>query len=131
MTTKKGFTLIEMLIYIALFSVFTVSVSLLYTQIQLFFVNTQINMQRYIVNQYVKRVIEHTVDFTYPSCTQGGFNAYCNQINLLDSIDFQRISFLGDISNVTFDIQGSLLSIEYELKIGKKVFLEHMYIYLI
>ncbi len=127
----KGFTLIEMLMYVALFSVFTVYTSLLYVQIQQFFVNRQMYLERYIVSQYVKRVTEHAVDFKDKSCVQGGAHIYCDQVQILDSAVFQRINFLGEISNVHFDVQDARVLIKYVLRTGKKVFLEQIHIYLI
>ncbi len=128
---EKGFTLIEMMLYVALFSFLGITLTLLYTQVQNFFTYGEMYMDRFVVRRYVALVTESELDFVDPNCLKAGLNISCSEKVLLDESMFQRLLHIGSVQSVTFDINEDILTVLYTIKIGNKVFSEQVQIYLI
>lgn len=121
----------EMVLYIALFSFLGITMSLLYTEVQKFFTYSNVYMERFVVRRYVTLVAESQLDFIDPNCLKASFNVSCKDTVILDSSMFQRLSYIGDVEKVVFNVTGSVLTVSYDIEIGNKVFSEQVQIYLI
>ncbi len=128
---KKGFTLIEMILYIALFSFLGITISLLYTEVQKFFTYSNIYMERFVVRRYITLVAESKLDFIDPNCLKASVNVSCKDMVIIDSSMFQRLSYIGDVEKMVFTIAESVLTVSYDIEIGRRVFSEQVQIYLI
>ncbi len=128
---NTGFTLIEMVLYIALFSILGTLVSTLYIQTQRFFLDTNVRVHRYVVQRYITVTVESKVDMLDYNCLSAHESVYCDNILVLKPTDFERIGFVGVVSDVEYVIQQDILYVQYVVTIGKKKFNEQLKIFLI
>lgn len=128
---NAGLTLIEMVLYIALFSILGILVSTIYIHTQSFFLQADVRIHRYVIQRYVKVTIESKVDTLDYNCLLVTENVYCDDVLILKPTDFGRIGFLGTVSDVKFSIQKDILYVQYVVTLNRKTFNEQLKIFLI
>lgn len=130
---SKGFTLIEISIYISLLAVLGVVVLDMYTSTQYIFQGIESVYKRKMIERYISLQIE-SLDFKDILDISGGTALVYDGKTVIDVHSLGRVrNILGEVVYINFVVHQDtkVIDVIYQVRIGKKIFNEQHSIYLI
>ncbi|MBU3668373.1 MAG: hypothetical protein FGM57_00210 [Candidatus Taylorbacteria bacterium] len=130
---SKGFTLIEISIYISLLSVLGVVVLDMYMGTQYVFQGIESTYRRKVMERYISLQVK-SLDFKNILGVSGGTVLAYNGKTIIDVHSLERVkNILGEVLYIHFNVNKEfrIIDVTYQVRIAKKIFNEQHRIYLI
>lgn len=131
---NKGFSLLEIVIYVSLLSVLGYMLFQITIQTQVIFMQSSRTFERVLLRRYISLVVLSEVKTTHILHISGGEELLEDNNLLVDIHSFQRMEkYIGDITQVIFtvDLLTRSILVTYKVQIGTHTYDEQVRIYLI
>lgn len=131
---NKGFSLLEIVIYVSLLSVLGYMLFQITIQTQVIFMQSSRTFERVLLRRYISLVVLSEVKTTHILHISGGEELQVDNNLLVDIHSFQRMEkYIGDITQVIFtvDLLTRSILVTYKVQIGTHTYDEQVRIYLI